>query len=75
MCFGVMNPVANFAEGLEGGAWVQGGMGQFYEDLALPMATVLWWTLEQIVTQGRGCDCHAIATSVDVDRYIWGTRR
>jgi purine nucleoside phosphorylase len=75
MCFAVMNPVANFAEGLEGGAWIEGGMVEFYEELALPMATALWWTLEEIVTQERTCECHAIATGVDVDRYIWGGDR
>jgi purine nucleoside phosphorylase len=72
MCFAVMNPVANHAEGLEGGAWVDGGMDTFYDDLALPMAAVLWRTLEEIVSARRTCECLAIANSVDISRFVWG---
>jgi len=70
MCFAVMNPVANYAEGIEAGEWVEGGMDTFYDDLALPMATVLWRTLEDIVTQDRTCECLEISESVDISRYI-----
>jgi purine nucleoside phosphorylase len=71
MCFAVMNPVANYAEGIEGGEWVEGGMDTFYDDLALPMATVLWRVLEQVVAQERTCGCLEISQSVDIGRYIW----
>jgi purine nucleoside phosphorylase len=72
MCFAVANPVANLGEGLEAGAWVDGGMDRFYDELALPMATVVWWTLERIVAQERSCDCLLLADSVDLQRYIGG---
>lgn len=72
MCFAVVNPVANYAEGLEGGAWTDGGMGSFYDELALPMAAVVWWALERIVEQERTCGCLSMASGIDVDRYIRG---
>ena len=70
MCFAVINPVANYAEGIEGGEWIQGGMDTFYDDVSLPMATVLWRALEDIVAQERTCECLAISESVDISRYI-----
>jgi hypothetical protein len=71
MCYAVINPVANLAEGLEDGAWIQGGMDTFYEDVALPMASVLWRTLHAVVQQDRTCECLAISESVDVSRFTW----
>jgi purine nucleoside phosphorylase len=71
MCLAVMNPVANYAEGIEAGEWVQGGMDTFYDDLALPMATVLWRVLEEIILQDRDCGCLEISRNVDIGRYIW----
>ena len=75
MCMAVINPVANYAEGLEAGAWISGGMEGFYDRIAIPMGLVAWWTLQEIVTQERDCDCLSIATSVDVSRYTSGESR
>jgi purine nucleoside phosphorylase len=69
MCFAVINPVANYAEGLEQGAWMPGGMEAFYDQCALPVATVVYRALQEIVVQERDCHCAAITTGADVSRY------
>jgi purine nucleoside phosphorylase len=69
MCFAVINPVANYAEGLEQGAWMPGGMEAFYDQCALPVATVVYGALQEIVVQERDCHCAAITTGADVSRY------
>ena len=73
MCMAVVNPVANYAEGLEGGAWISGGMAGFYDECAIPMGLVVYWTLQEVVGQERDCACLSIAESVDVSKYTPGS--
>jgi len=49
MCLGVINPVANFSEGLEKAAWMpgQGGMLQFYKEVALPTGIITYRTVKK----------------------------
>jgi len=66
MCLGVINPVANFAEGINNGAWTPGGMDKLYEELAIPMALIVYWTLQEIVNKPRDCQCSTISKSADI---------
>lgn len=72
MCFAVINPVVNFAEGLERATWSAGQrMEDLYEDLALPMAHVMFRTLQQMAEsflskEKKSCECLAIAESVNL---------
>jgi len=68
MCLAVINPVANFAEGINDGAWtpISGGMDEIYRQMAMPMAQIVINTLRQIVKEPRSCDCAKIAKSTDL---------
>jgi purine nucleoside phosphorylase len=72
MCFGVINPVANYAEGLAGGTWIEGGMGAFYDAIALPMAQVVYNALQRLVAQERTCGCADINEAANVARLVDG---
>ena len=64
MCLAVANPVVNYAEGLNDASWSGNeGMDSMYEAIAMPMALVVYYTLERIVSQTRTCDCRTIAHS------------
>lgn len=64
MCFAVVNPVVNYAEGLEGATWSGSeGMDNMYQQIATPMALTVYKTLERIVKQQRSPECEAIAKS------------
>lgn len=72
MCIAVVNPVANFAEGLEGGAWTPGpgGMQQLYSELAIPMAVVVYWTLQWMVKNENRCGiCQQMVKSADLSMF------
>ncbi len=60
ICIAVANPVANYAEGLSGGVWIEGGMDRFYEDCAMPMGLVMYWALQAAVAEPRDCACTSI---------------
>jgi len=66
MCIGFLNPVANYAEGLENGAWMPGGMLQFYKDVAMPTGVITYRVLTDIVNQPRDCQCAAISSDADL---------
>jgi len=75
MHFAVLNPVANFAAGREGGVWLKGEtMAQLYMELVVPMAVVMWWSLQAIIAQLKlgqpKCSCDELAESVDLSE-IW----
>jgi 5'-methylthioadenosine phosphorylase len=71
ICFAAVNPIVNFAEGREQGAWSdETSMAQIYEDLGISMAVVEYWTLQSLVGQSRDCQCLAIATSTDLSSFI-----
>ena len=66
MCYGVINPVANWAEGLgEGDDW---DMGNYYEEIAVPMVSIIWETLENVVGGHRSCP----SVGVGIDTYTKG---
>jgi 5'-methylthioadenosine phosphorylase len=69
ICLAVVNPVANYAEGLGGGVWIEGGMDRFYEECALPMGLVVYWALQEAVAQPRDCRCTSVTTKADVSRF------
>jgi purine nucleoside phosphorylase len=69
MCMAVINPVANYAEGLADGVWIEEGMETFYDEIALPMAAVTWWTLLDIVNDRRDCDCVALGRGEPLDKF------
>ena len=69
MCLAVINPVANYGEGLEAGAWISGGMAGFYDRIEMPMGQVVYWTLQELVAQERDCDCLSILESVDLSKF------
>jgi hypothetical protein len=66
ICLAVANPVANYAEGLQGGVWIDGGMDRFYHDCSMPMGVVMYWALEAAVEQRRECGCTQINARGDV---------
>jgi len=67
MCLAVANPVVNFAEGLNNAGWSgDKGMDSMYEAISMPMALMVYYTLERIVSQTRTCDCQTIAHSPDL---------
>lgn len=74
ICLAVICPVANYAEGLGGGVWIEGGMDRFYHECALPMGTIVYWALQRAVKQERDCGCTMITTTADVSRFT-GTNR
>ncbi|MCL5108904.1 MAG: hypothetical protein M1401_08600 [Chloroflexi bacterium] len=65
MCLVSLDIVANWAEGLEGGEWIEGGMDQFYERCAVPLGIVGLRALTAAVRQARACHCADIAGVVD----------
>lgn len=75
MCFAVINPVVNYAEGLECATWSAGQrMEDLYEDLALSMATVMFNALAQMAEDFNDkkvatCECQTIAESVNLRRF------
>jgi purine nucleoside phosphorylase len=66
MCIGVLNPVANFAEGINDGEWTPGGMRQFYKDVAMPTGVITYRAVRELVNQSRDCQCAAIAKDADL---------
>jgi purine nucleoside phosphorylase len=66
MCIGVLNPVANFAEGINDGEWTPGGMYQFYKDVAMPTGVITYRAVRELVNQSRDCQCAAIAKDADL---------
>ena len=70
MCLAVVNPVVNYAEGLEGGAWTPGGVKAFYDQCALPVALVTYWALEALVASERDCGCSAYTQRRDRPKFI-----
>ena len=68
ICMAVINPVANHAEGLERGVWIEGGMEAFYDAIAVPMGHVVWWTLQQLVKHTGECECKSATEGADVSR-------
>ena len=66
MCIGVLNPVANYAEGINDGEWTPGGMQQFYKDVAMPTGVITYRTVREIINQPRDCQCAAIAIEADL---------
>lgn len=65
MCLATLDVVANYAEGLEGGEWVKGGMDEFYARCAVPLAKVCLRALARSVHQERDCHCADLAGTVD----------
>jgi purine nucleoside phosphorylase len=65
ICYATINPVANWAEGL--GTVDDWDMGNYYERIAVPMASVIWATLENIVL-GHSCP----SFGVGIDTYTKG---
>lgn len=75
MCFAVINPVVNFAEGLESAKWSgEQRMEDLYDQLAIPMATIMFYTLQQMAEEitfqkeYRTCDCLSLANSVNLTK-------
>lgn len=71
ICFGVINPVANTAEGLESGVWTEGmTMLEYYRELALPMARIVFATLKDMVQQFKDgnwpCPCTSMYNSANL---------
>ena len=71
MCYGAINPVANYAEGLGDEEWIEGGMEAYYDQIALPVAEIVWQALKEVVKQDRTCDCASYA-NVGLDKYTQG---
>jgi len=69
MCLAVINPVANYAEGLGGGVWIEGGMEAFYSRIALPMAQVVYWALQDVVANGTGCNCKVAIGGTNISTF------
>jgi purine nucleoside phosphorylase len=68
MCIAFLNPVANYAEGLEDASWMpeEGGMQKFYQDVAMPAGVITYRTTAGIVKQKRSCECRNISQSCDL---------
>jgi len=71
MCMAVINPVANYAEGISGGVWLpeEGGMKQFYKDVALPTAIITYRALQDILGKPRECECQYFSREVDLSVF------
>lgn len=71
MCVGVLNPVANYAEGIRKGAWMpeEGGMQKFYQECPLPVSVITYRALQTILNQPRSCGCAKITNSADLEMF------
>ncbi|OGM09809.1 hypothetical protein A2W13_01345 [Candidatus Woesebacteria bacterium RBG_16_36_11] len=70
MCIGAINPVANYAEGIKGGAWTpDGGMQQFYKDVAMPTGVISYRAVKQILNQKRNCECVKLFSETDLGEF------
>lgn len=70
MHLAVINPVVNFAEGLEGSVWSENQtMGDLYEELSLTMGLVVAEALKLIVQVETNCQCLDYATNTDLTRF------
>ena len=65
MCLASLDVVANWAEGLEGGEWVQGGMYEFYEQCAVPLGQIGLRAVTAVAKQERDCHCADHAGQLD----------
>jgi purine nucleoside phosphorylase len=68
MCVAVVNPVANYAEGLGNGSWMpeKGGMKKFYRDVALPTGIITYRAVKDVLHQIRDCDCLRLSKEADL---------
>ncbi|MHB1134740.1 MAG: phosphorylase family protein [Chloroflexota bacterium] len=65
MCLASLDVVANWAEGLEGGEWVQGGMYEFYEQCAVALGQIGLRAVTAVAKQQRHCHCDELAGQID----------